>query len=357
MDPIPPINKFYSIVQQIESHKIISNVLNYAENASALNTVKMTGQGPWNVWKRDNKKPKTDDRWCPNCKRSGHTKETCFKLHPEQKAKFLARFSGNSGSANHVATGVNTPNPAVNSVSAPSVPPLQFDPNLFTAFYKHMAQVMQSKQDSPMDYSTASVNCAGIKLTCNALDSDFKHEWIVDSGATDHMTGLKNLFVFLTPLNKPVMIGKPDGSRIKVTHAGDNVLTVGFVLHNVLYVPTFKHSLLSVGKLLSTTSLLSEFSVDKCVLQGPTSRHPVAVGLKENGLYKLKFTDNSDSHNASVVINNVSSCSTVSSCKRNAVVDLLHARLGHTSLAKMKQISDVPCTGLTEYMSVMFVCK
>ncbi|KAK9733425.1 hypothetical protein RND81_04G067500 [Saponaria officinalis] len=86
MEPLPPVNKAYSFVQQIESQKLISNVLNTTPNSSApcsgsanaISTNRNPPQHPWNVWKRDSKKPKTDDRWCDYCNKKGHTKDKCF---------------------------------------------------------------------------------------------------------------------------------------------------------------------------------------------------------------------------------------------------------------------------------------
>ncbi|XP_074293024.1 uncharacterized protein LOC141619913 [Silene latifolia] len=64
MDPLPNINKAYTIIQKIESQKSISQIMQTPQDSSAL-AAKTQGAkaGPWNVWKKDNnKRPKFDGR-------------------------------------------------------------------------------------------------------------------------------------------------------------------------------------------------------------------------------------------------------------------------------------------------------
>ncbi|XP_074287775.1 uncharacterized protein LOC141612925 [Silene latifolia] len=333
MDPLPPLNKVYSIIQQIESQKLISHIVSPSQDVSALNASRAAGhgKGPWNVWKRDDKKEekksKADDRWCYHCNKKGHLPESCFIKFPELKAKFLARFSGNAAGGSMFSQPTQDFQypvaPSVSQYGAQYAPqysqnqnqqsfvaaaqhqqhqhdsqsgflqqhvpqqatPVQFDPAMLTALYNHMMQIQQAKNDSPVDFSDASVNFAGITLANQKACDICKDAWIIDSGATDHMTGHKHYFDCLELLRKPILIGLPDGSSQLVTYGGHITLESGIRLHNVLYVPAFKHNLLSVGKLLSTTQLLIRFFVDKCVIQDPASSIPVGVGLQERGLF------------------------------------------------------------------------
>ncbi|XP_074314653.1 uncharacterized protein LOC141649883 [Silene latifolia] len=321
MDPVPPINKAYSIVQQVESQKNIINMINLHQNSSAMNSFnKSSGKQPWNVWKRDPKKLKPDDRWCPACQKKGHTIDTCFVKHPELKEKFLARFSANNastmsadnttsgyqgapvrrgftsayqGAPEYNANAASTKGPSMDSASqAPTgalVTPVHFDPVLLTTFYNQMMQLAQAKQDSPLDYSDTSVNFAGISLAHHTPNATCTVDWIIDSGATNHMCGNSALFDKLINLQAPIRIGQPDGSLQLVTQTGNiSLLNGSIILHNVLYVPAFQHNLLSVGKLLLTTGFLIQFYVHHCVIQDPLSSCPVAVCFQERGLYKLK---------------------------------------------------------------------
>jgi len=114
------------------------------------------------------------------------------------------------------------------------------------------------------------------------LSSDL---WIVDTRATYHMTTNLHMFKNLSVLPKPIMIGLPDGSVKSVTLGGNVQLTANIILHNVLFVPYFKHNLFS--KLLKITSLVAYFTTTCSEFQDPTTRKCIAEGKQHNGLYKL----------------------------------------------------------------------
>ena len=60
-------------------------------DGSALVTGKATKPGSSSA----SSKPNREGRWCSYCKKSGHTKENCFKLHGKDKA--LNRIGGFEG--------------------------------------------------------------------------------------------------------------------------------------------------------------------------------------------------------------------------------------------------------------------
>lgn len=73
--------------------------------------------------------------------------------------------------------------------------------------------------------------------------------WLVDSGASDHMTSNKTMSNLKT-LEKEVRVGLPDGSIKTVKELGTVRLNDDIVLTNVFHVDGFKHNLLSVSKLV-----------------------------------------------------------------------------------------------------------
>lgn len=64
-------------------------------------------------------------------------------------------------------------------------------------------------------------------------------DWIIDSGASDHMTSLKSLLFNIQPLTVPCLVSLPNGYKVKVTNSGSLTLFHNFTLHNVLYVASF----------------------------------------------------------------------------------------------------------------------
>ncbi|XP_074283966.1 uncharacterized protein LOC141608519 [Silene latifolia] len=347
MDSIPPLNKVYSIIQQIESQKMLSNIVNSSQDNNAMHASKSSGKTPWNVWKRadkdkDDAKTKVDDRWCHHCKKKGHLPDACFVKYPELKAKYMARFSNANGAFSGYMPGgsgfnqkssafqygqsshpqfaqgqssgqfvqgqatfqnQNQQGFAANSYNqqgftqqgfgaqqSQPAQQVQFHPVMLTALYNHMMQVAQAKDESPIDLSDASVNFTGITLASNKACDACYDAWIIDSGATDHMTGHKQYYDNLNLLKKPVLIGLLDGSSQLVTHGGSITLESGIKLHDALYDP------------------------------------------------------------ASSIPNNTScNCSSTVHCNKVPDLDTLHARLGHTSLSKMQHIDSIHCKHLKQY--------
>ncbi|XP_074318100.1 uncharacterized protein LOC141654888 [Silene latifolia] len=406
MEPLPNINKAYSILQQVGSQKSISLIQDALDDASALNAAKQDfsksggSPGAWNVWKRDGKKPKLNDRverWCYACNKAGHTPNTCFMLHPELRTDYMARkaagfqkqyngYNGNNGAAGFQKQ-YNGPNgykgskfmanaaevyedtPLDAGISQSSVASTsrandypQVDPALVSAIYQQVMQAIHSNKDvgPSMDYNTAAVNFAGIILATNVVSditTSAHIDWILDSGATDHMTAHKSLFPCLKLLPKPVLIGLPDGSTKVVKHFGDIQVSPEIVLKDVLYVPEFQHNLLSIGKLISCCGMRVLFDNYQCVIRDWGNKAVVAC-QKEGGLYKFKqhefgfgqkpLIDIRNNDNSRYLSSNMKAhlcstsngfaCSKIDRCVVHSKLELMHARLGHTSNVKMQHI-------------------
>ncbi|KAE9269651.1 hypothetical protein PR003_g31081, partial [Phytophthora rubi] len=86
-----------------------------------------------------------------------------------------------------------------------------------------------------------------------ATSATGKTEWLVDSGASSHMTSVRDKFVSMKELKTPVHITIADGKKIDAVAIG----TVGLklmdgtsvTLSDVLYIPEVEGSLISVAKL------------------------------------------------------------------------------------------------------------
>lgn len=63
--------------------------------------------------------------------------------------------------------------------------------------------------------------------------------WIIDTGATDHMSPTKYYFDSLTFLLTPTLVHLPNGTTTKVSHNGNITLNSNLTLQNVLYILNF----------------------------------------------------------------------------------------------------------------------
>jgi hypothetical protein len=81
------------------------------------------------------------------------------------------------------------------------------------------------------------------------------HAWIVDSGASDHMTGDSTLFSSYSPCAGNHKIKIADGSFSAIAGKGSVVLSPSLTLKDVLHVPNLSCSLMSVSKLAQEKKL------------------------------------------------------------------------------------------------------
>ncbi|KAK9676691.1 hypothetical protein RND81_11G093700 [Saponaria officinalis] len=250
---------------------------------------------------KDYKIFKTDERICHHCNKKGHVKDRCFKLHPEllqqmqqQRAKLLP--GGSKYSAKHVESDNFADTPM--DFSSNSDSQKKIDLALVLALYQEILKMAYGSSsqnqyhnitDSVVNF--ASKNTVAKVFTCMSSTIGCKSHWIVDSGATDHMTYCKQLFVSYKVLPRPISVGLPDGSVKNVTLTGDIIIHPKIHLKDVLYLPDFKHNLLSVQRLLSTTGHAMLFDAKTCMLQDHVTKQVIAEGHREDGLYKFCFPE------------------------------------------------------------------
>lgn len=235
--------------------------------------------------------------------------------------------------------------------------------------------------------------------------------WIVDSGATDHMTSNKTLLFNITPLPVPYLVSLPNGYKVKVTCTGALNLLPSLTLHHVLYIPTFHHNLISLSKLIAQFKCYVFFTFHSCILlQAHSMKKLLELGRMDHGVYKFYFnqstsaaqsiSDNFDnsapiSHNVMdnnkqfipVSVASDSPVSTFNSIAKvnyfplNANVDVLdslnnhvslptcnshphinkndvlwHHRLGHVPFAQMKNIPSISSSLSAKQSFICLVC-
>jgi hypothetical protein len=113
-------------------------------------------------------------------------------------------------------------------------------------------------------------------------------DWIVDSGATHHITNDLDQLHLTTPYNGSDQITIGDGTALPISHTGKIVFpTPTHTLHlpKVLYVPHISQKLLSVSSLCQTNHISIEFFSDHFLVKDLKTRVPLLKGLHRNGLY------------------------------------------------------------------------
>ena len=112
---------------------------------------------------------------------------------------------------------------------------------------------------------------------------------MIDSGASNHMTGSKEMLTNLRPNPNGVGVSYGDGSSSKVLGLGKVVVSEDLSIENIMLVQTLSYNLLSVRQ-LALMGFATFFDVDVVFLLWIKTLMLAHVGYVENGLYVVDFT-------------------------------------------------------------------
>lgn len=311
---------------------------------------------------------------CSACGVKGHTNERCWtvigypKWHPKHRPLHKGRGGGFGSSTNSYQSYSNwgrnrryTPNKTAANVhgenEAHGITVQQLEQilkNLHGGSNGGKSTHTESKVDDEFDSGFAGFT--GM-VTCHNVHVE-KMEWIIDSGASDHMGCEINMSknIVNVNVNRELKINMPNGKTSNITAYGSVDLKNGIHLGEVLIVPEFKHNLLSVSKLAKHERCNVHFYNEYCVIQDKFSKEVRGVGECKNGLYylidenitvaieRLRTALKKTSHNESqfsVFQSGRVENGVVQQQKMLSETTLWHHRLGHAPLKKLKQIGCV----------------
>ena len=120
------------------------------------------------------------------------------------------------------------------------------------------ASTSQNTNEIPgITFSQSTFCFIGIlNVSQNIMNND---TWVLDSGATHHVSHGKELFVSLD-MNSTSSVNLPNGSMIKISGVGNIQINEHILLQNVLFIPEFHLNLISISSL--TTDLASRVIFD-----------------------------------------------------------------------------------------------
>ena len=198
------------------------------------------------------------NRTCTHCSRKGHENSGCFLLHGYPDWWYEQQKTNTGGSSQRGGRGGRSSNSSNrgrgrsnstrlvsnNTTTTPSQSSLSND---------QIAQLLQTSRST--NISTESLS-GKTKL----------NDVIIDTGASHHMTGDLALLSDITDII-PSSVKFPDGRMSSATKKGTPVLSRDYFLRDVLYVPDFNCTLISVSRLLKQTCCIAIFTDTLCVLQ------------------------------------------------------------------------------------------
>ena len=126
----------------------------------------------------------------------------------------------------------------------------------------------------------------------NASLASWKNDWLLDSGATCHMTHRKDFFEEFTD-NFDGAIYFADQSKLKPSGLGTIRLKLpslpDFLLHHVLYLPQLKRNLLSLVHICQQGHSIHKFD-GKCEVRKAYDHSLVIRGIEEERHLKMQGT-------------------------------------------------------------------
>ncbi|KAL2896259.1 Retrovirus-related Pol polyprotein from transposon RE1 [Bienertia sinuspersici] len=102
-------------------------------------------------------------------------------------------------------------------------------------------------------------------IICNMAQS-VSYEWIIESGATHHMTGNGKFLSDVVKSQNQPKISMPTGHTTGVTEVGNVKLENDLCLKNILHIPAFKYNLMSVQKLTEQENCKVIFHPQYCII-------------------------------------------------------------------------------------------
>ena len=180
----------------------------------------------------------------------------------------------------------------------------------------HRTQEHKAKQAAVKDDDFAFMMNAG---SCEQSDTAKPNRWLIDSGATRHMTPDRVKFKSYTMYSTPEKVALGDGHIVDAIGAGNVEVLVKTsrkvtnlcTIHDVLHVPDLKANLFSVRSAAERDTMV-QFGHTRCWLKNKHGKVK-AMGTLVDKLYYLDTE--APNHNASV-----------------AQTDLWHQRLSHAGM-------------------------
>ena len=165
-----------------------------------------------------------------------------------------------------------------------------------------------------------STSISSVAQTCNASAclSHSSGSWILDSRASYHLFGNKDIFSSLTITSPLPMITLANGSRTMAKIIDYACPLPSVLLTFILYVLDCPFNMISISKLTLDLNCLITFSDNSVTLQDRSTRRTIGIGCEFHGLFHL------------------SSPSSSTACTSMDTPLLIHNRLGHPNISKFR---------------------
>jgi len=319
MEPLPGINRVFSLVMQqerqiignnIESSKILVAAANTEDQRNSKNHENWKGQGQG----RGKNRNQNNDKQCSYCHKLYHTIDECYAKHgypPWYKTKGEKVVNNTIVEKDETVIKQHDQRPSKEGSIFSNEQMLQI-----------MKMIKEAKGDVSHKVNNLMSDSTGEKVL---IGKNRNITWILDTGATNHVTFDVSNFVVFRKI-RPTCIKLPNGSHIFAHYDGTLQLFDNFFLHNGFLVPEFAFNLISVQKIVRSHNWKLIFSFELCQIQDARSLKMIGEVKLQEGLYLLQLSATKK------IVNSFSSI-TEGHHDNSKIQDggIWHKRLGHPS--------------------------
>jgi Reverse transcriptase (RNA-dependent DNA polymerase)/Pol polyprotein, beta-barrel domain/gag-polypeptide of LTR copia-type/GAG-pre-integrase domain len=251
---------------------------------------------------------------CTNCKRLGHTVERCYSKGGGMEGQGPPKRDDKRDDKAKVAETSNQSN------TTDSKPIALF-----------MASVDDDDNGSESDDEHVELHVAN-----RLVKPKYRQGWIVDSGASMHMSSHRDWFTTYREIHPPRRVWLGDHryieavgeGRIMVEMAVGNGRTISGVFQSVLHVPDLNGNLLSVRQ-LGRSGCSTQFTANECIIRN-SENEVVGLAPIDGNLYTLQVSVYAEERVCISTVNTSSQYGlAIGSLSSRASIEIWHRRLGH----------------------------
>ncbi|XP_014500575.1 uncharacterized protein LOC106761528 [Vigna radiata var. radiata] len=288
MEPLPNINKVFSLLIQQErqyqdrggtndTFKILASTVDKTNWRGQGRGTNSRGQG------RGRGRNPNYGKQCSHCHKMNHTIDECYPKHgfPPWYKKNDNQNSQDRGHnewsyANACKEDSNSTQTQSAQQEKQSNPMQGFTPEQM----QKLLQIIENTQTQNIhSISQVQRNTPG--------ENQGTFSWIIDTGATDHVTHEKKYFITFQKI-KPITVKLPNNSVVTAQYAGTIQFSENFIIFNVLYIPEFSFNLISVQSLTRDLNCVLTFSSKSCQIQDSSTLKMIGHAKVLKGLYYLQ---------------------------------------------------------------------
>ena len=193
----------------------------------------------------------------------------------------------------------------------------------------------RSRQNRQNNQDQEQANIASAYVS-TAIINQSRNDWIIDSGATNHISGYLGHFLSIKRFREPRAIRIANGSIVQAYGYGSTAVTAALQLPTVWYAPEFDQTSLISVNMLNSDGIEVRFLPNKAVI-GLRGSVQLFTGYEHNGLRKINQSETAFISQEARLQSETSQSTPISTATETDI-ELWHRRLGHTNYKAIEQL-------------------